>query len=182
MYYADREVGEISPTLAQRTAVATEHMAILKTNKGDIEIELWGDRAPKTVENFNTLAGEGFYDGTKFHRVMEGFMIQGGDPLSKEDSKKELWGRGGTGYTFEDEIHKENKNAVGTIAMANSGPDTNGSQFFINVADNNFLDQKHTVFGRVTNGLDVVLAISQVDTDSADRPESPVVVEEIILK
>ncbi len=152
---------------------------VMKTNKGDIELVLFGDDAPKTVANFTKLASEGFYDGTKFHRVIKGFMIQGGDPLSKDDAQAARWGTGGPGYSFEDEIHANNVNAVGTIAMANSGPNTNGSQFFINVSDNNFLDPKHTVFGRVVNGMDVVSAIENTPTGEADRPLEPMVIESI---
>ncbi len=152
---------------------------VMKTNKGDIELVLFGDDAPKTVANFTKLASEGFYDGTKFHRVIKGFMIQGGDPLSKDDAQAARWGTGGPGYSFEDEIHANNVNAVGTIAMANSGPNTNGSQFFINVSDNNFLDLKHTVFGRVVNGMDVVSAIENTPTGEADRPLEPMIIESI---
>ena len=156
--------------------------AMLHTNKGDITIEFTPVTAPKTVANFIKLAGEGFYDGTKFHRVIKGFMNQGGDPLSKDDSQTVAWGTGGPGYAFADEISASNKNDVGTVAMANSGPNTNGSQFFINAGANNFLDAKHTVFGKVTVGLDVVMAINSVPTDSSDRPLSPVVIESITLK
>lgn len=156
--------------------------ATIHTNKGDFSVEFTPETTPKTVANFVKLAGEGFYNGTKFHRVIKGFMNQGGDPLSKDDSQMARWGTGGPGYTFEDEITASNRNDVGTIAMANAGPDTNGSQFFINVSANNFLDQKHTVFGRVTAGLDVVMAINSVPTDQNDRPISPVVIESITLK
>lgn len=131
-------------------------IAVMQTNKGVIEIELFSSDAPKTVENFVKLAKEGFYDGVKFHRVIKGFMLQGGDPLSKDDSRQAEWGTGGPGYAFEDEIHANNRNVVGTIAMANAGPNTNGSQFFINTVDNNFLDIKHTVFGKVVSGMEVV--------------------------
>lgn len=155
--------------------------AVLHTNKGDITIE-FSTATPKTVENFTKLAQAGFYDGTKFHRVIEGFMNQGGDPLSKDDSKKMMWGTGGPGYTFADEITATNHNDFGTIAMANAGPNTNGSQFFINVAPNNFLDTKHTVFGKVTAGMDVVTAINNVKTDSSDKPLDPVIIKSITLK
>lgn len=156
--------------------------AILRTSMGDIEIEFLAKEAPKTVANFITLAEKGFYNGTKFHRVIKDFMIQGGDPLSKDDTKQALWGTGGPGYQFADEIHADNRNVIGTVAMANAGPDTNGSQFFINVADNNFLDTKHTVFGRVTSGMDVVNKIGSVETAPGDRPATPVVVTKVILK
>ena len=155
--------------------------AILHTNKGDITIEFFDKDAPNTVANFKKLTGEGFYNGVKFHRVIKGFMIQSGDPLTKDDSKMAQWGTGGPGYKFADEIGSNNKNNIGTIAMANSGPNTNGSQFFINVANNNFLDGKHTVFGKVMVGLDVVKAIELTPTDQKDRPLEPVVINSIDL-
>jgi peptidylprolyl isomerase len=155
--------------------------ATLHTNKGDITIE-FNSATPKTVENFTTLAKKGFYDGTKFHRVIKDFMNQGGDPLSKDDSQKSMWGTGGPGYKFADEITSTNRNDLGTIAMANAGPNTNGSQFFINAANNNFLDTKHTVFGKVTVGMDVVKAINSVKTDSSDKPLDPVILQSITLK
>ena len=151
----------------------------LHTNKGDIILEMFESATPNTVANFAKLAKEGFYDGTKFHRVISNFMIQGGDPLSKDDSLQARWGTGGTGYQFADEISVDNRNDAGTIAMANSGPNTNSSQFFINVKDNSFLDTKHTVFGRVTSGMDVVQAIEHVPTGSNDRPIEAVVIESI---
>lgn len=154
----------------------------LHTNKGDITIEFFDSKAPKTVANFRKLAQDGFYNGTKFHRVIRGFMIQGGDPLTKDDSKINLWGTGGPGYKFADELGPDNKNDIGTIAMANAGPDTNGSQFFINVASNNFLDTKHTVFGRVTDGMDIVTKIENTPTllpGVLDRPVNAVVIENI---
>lgn len=156
--------------------------ATFKTNKGSFTIEFFKDQAPKTVENFIKLASEGFYTGTKFHRIIEGFMNQGGDPLTKDDSMSARWGTGGPGYKFDDEITPSNKNIVGTISMANAGPNTNGSQFFINVANNNFLDSKHTVFGKVVEGLDVVLDMNKVATDANDRPIDPVIIESITLE
>ncbi|KPJ55081.1 peptidylprolyl isomerase [Parcubacteria bacterium DG_72] len=156
--------------------------AIIKTNKGDIEIELFSQNAPNTVNNFVRLTEQGFYNNTKFHRVIKDFMIQGGDPLSKDDSRKVDWGKGGPDYVFADEIHQNNQNNSGTIAMANRGPDTNGSQFFINTVDNNYLDSKHTVFGRVVEGLDVVTAIESTSTDQADRPLKDVIVRTIIIQ
>ena len=155
--------------------------AIIHTNKGNITIE-FNPATPKTVENFVTLAQKGFYDGTKFHRVIKGFMSQGGDPLSKDDSKKESWGTGGPGYKFDDEISANNKNELNTLAMANSGPNTNGSQFFINAAANNYLDTKHTIFAKITTGLDVAKAINSVETDSGDRPIEPVIIQSITFK
>ena len=156
--------------------------AILHTNKGDITIEFLPEQAPNTVANFIKLAESGFYDSTKFHRVIKGFMDQGGDPLTKDDSQMARWGTGGPGYTFNDEISSTNSNVAGSVAMANSGPNTNGSQFFINAVNNPSLNAGYTVFGQVTAGMDVVTAINNVPTDSSDRPLSPVVLESITLK
>jgi len=153
--------------------------ATLHTTKGDIKIEFLDAQTPNTVANFAKLAQSGFYNGTKFHRVIKGFMVQGGDPLTKDDSLASRWGTGGPGYAFADEIGAGNKNDIGTIAMANSGPNTNGSQFFINVANNNFLDSKHTVFGRVVGGMDVVQAIENTATGSGDRPVESMVITSV---
>lgn len=177
---APSATGQTSGTMPAITATNKIMNATLHTNHGDITIEFLTD-APNTVANFTKLAGEGFYDGTKFHRVIAGFMIQGGDPLTKDNTMQARWGTGGPGYKFEDEIHANNKNMIGTIAMANSGPNTNGSQFFINVANNNFLDAKHTVFGRVTAGMDVVNKIQNTET-SADVPLTPVTIEHVTLR
>jgi len=155
--------------------------AIVHTNKGAITIDFMETDAPNTVANFVKLAREGYYNGTKFHRVIAGFMIQGGDPLTKDDTLMARWGTGGPGYAFADEIHSNNKNNIGTISMANAGPNTNGSQFFINVANNNFLDNKHTVFGTVTDGMEVVAAIEKTPTQN-DRPQQPIVIERIELE
>jgi peptidyl-prolyl cis-trans isomerase B (cyclophilin B) len=147
--------------------------AIVQTNKGTIELELFDDDAPKTVANFRSLAEKGFYDGVIFHRVIPDFMIQGGDPTGT--------GSGGPGYTFEDEFN-EHPVARGALAMANAGPNTNGSQFFIVTADAcPWLDDKHTVFGQVTDGMDVVDTISQLDRDPGDRPREDVSIERVEL-
>jgi peptidyl-prolyl cis-trans isomerase B (cyclophilin B) len=147
--------------------------ATMHTSEGPIELELFPDEAPKTVENFTKLAGEGFYDGVIFHRVIPDFMIQGGDPTGT--------GMGGPGYTFEDEIN-DHKVERGALAMANAGPNTNGSQFFVVTAEATpWLDGKHTVFGRVTSGMDVVDTISKLDTDSQDKPREPVTIERVEL-
>ncbi len=154
----------------------------LKTSMGDITLELFGKDAPKTVENFVKLAKEGFYTGTRFHRVIKDFMIQGGDPLSKDDTKSALWGTGGPGYKFDDEING-NKLVKGVIAMANAGPNTNGSQFFIVTAESTpWLDGKHTVFGRVVAGMDVAIAINNVQTAPGDRPIVPVTITGVEVK
>jgi len=171
-----------TPITQTNTAVTKKIMnATLHTNKGVITIELYPQNAPNTVDNFIKLAQSGFYDGTKFHRVIRGFMNQGGDPLTKDDSQKPRWGTGGPGYKFNDEISANNQNVAGSIAMANSGPNTQGSQFFINAVDNRNLDQGYTVFGKVTSGMDVVAAINNVPTDQADRPLDPVVLEKVTL-
>jgi cyclophilin family peptidyl-prolyl cis-trans isomerase len=134
----------------------------IETNKGAIGIELFDAEAPKTVENFVKLARDGFYDGVVFHRVIEDFMVQGGDPTGT--------GSGGPGYQFEDEINRH-KVERGALAMANAGPNTNGSQFFIVTAEAcPWLDGLHTVFGRITSGMEVVETISHTDTDAQDRP------------
>jgi peptidyl-prolyl cis-trans isomerase B (cyclophilin B) len=133
-----------------------KYAATLETSKGSIVVDLFAKDAPKTVNNFVFLAREGFYDGTKFHRVIENFMIQGGDP--------EGTGRGGPGYRFEDETKgNPNKHKVGSLSMANAGPNTNGSQFFITHVVTDWLDGKHTVFGQVRDGQNVVNAVKQGD-------------------
>jgi len=157
--------------------------ATLHTNKGDITIEFFDTQAPNTVANFIKLAKADFYNGVKFHRVINNFMIQGGDPYTKDDSKMALWGTGDPGYKFADEISSTNRNDTGTISMANAGPNTNGSQFFINTnpQGNNFLDSKHTVFGKVVAGMDVVSAIENTPVDGNDRPLQAVVINSITL-
>jgi peptidyl-prolyl cis-trans isomerase B (cyclophilin B) len=147
--------------------------ATLHTSHGPIELELFDGEAPKTVDNFRKLAEDGFYDGVIFHRVIPDFMIQGGDPTGT--------GTGGPGYTFDDEFNAHPV-ARGALAMANAGPNTNGSQFFIVTADAcPWLDGKHTVFGQVTSGMDVVDTISKLETGAADRPREDVVIERIDL-
>lgn len=154
--------------------------AIISTNYGDITIEFLQDKAPATVNNFIELAKSGFYNGTKFHRVIKDFMIQGGDPLSK-GADTSLYGRGGPGYTFADEIN-DSPMVRGMVAMANSGPNTNGSQFFIiTAASTPWLQGKHTVFAQVTVGMDIVDAIQNVQTGANDLPVAPVVINQITL-
>ena len=147
--------------------------ATLHTNAGPVEVELFDADAPKTVENFRKLAGDGFYDGLTFHRVIPDFMIQGGCP--------EGTGTGGPGYTFEDEFN-EHKVARGALAMANAGPNTNGSQFFIVTTEAApWLDGRHTVFGHVTGGMETVEAIEAPETDASDRPVEPQLIERVEL-
>lgn len=156
--------------------------AIIKTNQGDIEVEFFADKAPKTVNNFFTLAEQGFYDGTRFHRVIKDFMVQGGDPLSRDPNMKDRWGTGGPGYTFPDEINNE-KIVYGTLAMANAGANTNGSQFFIVTTQATpWLDGKHTAFGKIVAGSNVLNAIGKTETDSRDRPLVDIFIEKIVIK
>jgi peptidylprolyl isomerase len=158
---------------APTTTLDTEksYTATLKTTMGDIVIALDAKNRPATVNNFVYLANMGFYDDVVFHRVIANFMIQGGDPLGT--------GTGGPAYKFADELSAPNSNAKGTISMANAGSNTNGSQFFINLVDNTYLDSKHSVFGRVTSGMDVVEAIGKVKTGQNDRPVTPVKIESV---
>ena len=152
--------------------------AIIKTSHGSITVAFYGQDSPKTVNNFLKLAEEGFYDGTKFHRVIQDFMIQGGDPNSKTDNTA-TWGTGDPGYKFEDEFN-QHKLVRGSLAMANSGPNTNGSQFFIVTAEATpWLDGRHTNFGYVVEGIEVIEAIEAVKTTGPDRPVEPVVVQTI---
>ncbi|MFZ2456393.1 MAG: peptidylprolyl isomerase [Candidatus Altiarchaeia archaeon] len=143
----------------------TGKKVLLKTSMGDIMIELAED-VPVTAGNFEKLVAKGYYNGTIFHRIISGFMIQGGDPTGT--------GCGGPGYAIKDEFGKSNKNDKGTISMANAGPNTGGSQFFINLINNNFLDKKHPVFGKVVSGMDVVEKMGKVKTGSQDRPVTEV--------
>jgi peptidyl-prolyl cis-trans isomerase A (cyclophilin A) len=175
--------GQLPPTKVPRTYPSPptagvqetgHYSAVLVTSCGTIEIELFADRAPRTVDNFVALAKDGFYDGTIFHRVIAGFMIQGGDPQGT--------GFGGPGYEFEDEIDPAASfDSDGILAMANAGPDTNGSQFFITLAPATHLDGNHTIFGRVTVGLDVVHAIGLLPTGAADDPQPAVYVESVTI-
>lgn len=146
------------------------------TNKGDIGIELFMDRMPVTAGNFLTLVEKGYYDGIKFHRVIDGFMIQGGDPNTKTDNTA-TYGTGGPGYTIKDEFVPGLSNTRGTLSMANAGPNTGGSQFFINTVDNLFLDNKHPVFGVIVSGMDIVDAISDVAVNPNKLPLEAIVIE-----
>tara|TARA_Y100000034_G_C6673809_1_gene295966 strand:+ start:104 stop:661 length:558 start_codon:yes stop_codon:yes gene_type:complete len=156
--------------VTDETNTDTNKKIKLETNHGNIIIELYSKEMPITAGNFEKLVNEGFYDGVIFHRVIEGFMIQGGDPLGT--------GTGGPGYNIKDEFTNNDldKNNRGAISMANAGPNTGGSQFFINLADNNFLDGKHPVFGKVIEGMDVVDKIAVVEKNSQDKPLVDVVI------
>jgi peptidyl-prolyl cis-trans isomerase B (cyclophilin B) len=157
-----------------RGGEAMSSTAVMHTNHGDITLELFDEEAPKTVENFKKLAGDNFYNGVIFHRVIKDFMVQGGDPTGT--------GRGGPGYTFEDEFN-EHKVVRGALAMANAGPNTNGSQFFIvTTQEASWLDGKHTVFGHVVEGMEVVDKIEASDTDQNDKPREEARIESVTLQ
>ena len=170
--------------------MAPKKVVVFETNYGVIKIELFLDKSPITAGNFKKLVEEGFYDGTKFHRVIENFMIQGGDPISKEETQQNAWGTGGPGYSIEDEFITGLSNVRGTVAMANSGPNSGGSQFFINVVDNTYLDwdkqpsaSKHPVFGQIISGMSVVDEISKVSVDRTfNRPIEPVIIEKAYME
>ena len=153
----------------------TNPIAVFETNHGTFEIELFEDKAPITVKNFIDLAEKGFYNGLIFHRVIDGFMIQGGDPNGT--------GTGGPGYVIPDEFHKDLKHdSEGVLSMANAGPNTGGSQFFITLAATPWLDGHHSVFGKVVKGMDVVREIGKVDTDFQDKPLAKVVMEKVTIR
>ncbi len=155
-----------------RTEGAAKKKVLLETSMGNIVIELY-DNMPITAGNFEKLVSQGFYDGVIFHRVIDGFMIQGGDPTGT--------GMGGLGYEIKDEFSSNNKNDRGSISMANAGPNTGGSQFFINLVNNNFLDGKHPVFGKVIEGMDVVDKIGKVQKNANDKPLIDVVIKKATL-
>ena len=153
-------------------------VAIIKTNMGTIEVELFADQTPKTVENFVGLAEKGYYKGVIFHRVIKDFMLQAGDPTGTGRGGASFWGG-----KFEDEFVSDLKHDTpGILSMANAGPNTNGSQFFITLVPTPWLDGKHTVFGKVINGMDVVYAIGVVKTGAGDKPINAVVMEEVIIE
>jgi cyclophilin family peptidyl-prolyl cis-trans isomerase len=172
---------EVNNNLNQENIMNNNQIITLETGLGNIEIELLQDKAPKTVENFLKLATAGFYENTKFHRVIKGFMIQGGDPYTKGEDTS-VYGTGGPGYKFADEKNDEQM-VRGVLAMANSGPNTNGSQFFIVTASETpWLTGKHTIFGRVISGMGVVDKIENSKTNENDLPLTPVIISKIIIK
>lgn len=157
----------------------TNEVAVIKTVAGDMVIEFWPDVAPKTVENFKTLAKKGFYDGTAFHRIIKGFMVQGGDPLTKDDTKQNRWGTGDPGYKIKAEFN-ERSHKRGVISMARSqDPDSAGSQFFICHGDPSFLDRQYTAFGKLIQGDDVLEKLATTKVGSQDRPDKRQGVESI---
>jgi len=149
----------------------------LETTEGTMEFELYDDLVPETAGNFKKLVSEGFYDGVRFHRVIKDFMIQSGDPLSKDESKKMLWGTGGPGYAIKDEFVDELRHdKKGLLSMANSGPNTGGSQFFITLVPTPHLNDKHAIFGVLTSGEDVLDKIGNAKTTSDDKPVKDVII------
>lgn len=155
-------------------AAAKNSVALFETSKGNFRVELFEDKAPQTSKNFIALANKGFYNGLIFHRVIADFMIQGGDPKGN--------GTGGPGYTIPDEFHRDLRHTEGVISMANAGPNTGGSQFFITLKATPWLDNKHAVFGKVIEGMDVVQAIGKVKTGAQDRPVEDVVIKKITIE
>jgi peptidylprolyl isomerase len=176
-----QNVQPTNPNEASMNPAAANPIVTFTTPQGDIAIELFMDTMPVTAGNFLKLAKEGFYDGTKFHRVIDGFMIQGGDPNSKSDDTSR-YGQGGPGYAIKDEFTPGLSNVRGTLSMANSGPNTGGSQFFLNLVPNTYLDGKHPVFGKVISDMSVVDKISLVPRNDRDVPLDPVVVSKVVVK
>ena len=156
--------------------------ATITTNKGVLEIE-FSSSTPNTVKNFAKLASSSFYDGVRFHRIIKNFMIQTGDPLSKDTANQAAWGTGGPGYKFADELTGREQYSLGTLAMANAGPNTNGSQFFIVTANPGYpLPPNYTVFGKVTKGIETALAIQDVKTGQSDRPVEDVIIQKVEVR
>jgi len=155
----------------------------IETNMGNMEFELNDDLTPITVENFKKLASEGFYDGVRFHRVIKDFMAQTGDPLSKDVANKNKWGTGGPGYTIKDEFSPQLKHdKKGLLSMANSGPNTGGSQFFITLIPTPWLDGKHTIFGKLTSGEEILDKIGNIQVNQQDQPLEDIIIKKINIK
>jgi cyclophilin family peptidyl-prolyl cis-trans isomerase len=178
-YKSDDSTKKESKKMADNTQQDSTLVAVIKTNMGNIELELFADKAPKTVENFIGLAEKGYYNGVIFHRVIDNFMIQGGDPTGTGRGGESLWGG-----KFNDEIDSSlTFDKPGCLAMANAGPNTNGSQFFITTVPTPWLNGHHTIFGKVVGGMDVVNSISKVETTKPyDRPVKDVVMKEVIIE
>ena len=175
----ETDAGETSVQLSAKQVPYVNRFATFETSMGNFKVELYDDKAPLTAGNFVQLAESGFYDGTKFHRVIDKFMIQGGDPLSKNDSKKDFWGTGGSNPIPDEFTGDLKHDSPGILSMANSGPDTGSSQFFITVTPTPHLDGKHAIFGKVVSGYEIVERVSKVQTDDSDRPKTPVVVKKV---
>ncbi len=171
----EKKENKTEPTKEEQKSVSTNEVAIIKTSAGEMTVEFWSDVAPKTVENFKTLAKKGFYDGTAFHRIIKGFMIQGGDPLTKDATAEARWGTGDPGYKIKAEFN-ERPHVKGVLSMARSAnPDSAGSQFFIVLDAAPHLDRKYTAFGKVSKGLDVLEAIGNtpVGQSASGEPSKP---------
>jgi peptidyl-prolyl cis-trans isomerase B (cyclophilin B) len=176
---APKQEEKKTQTTEEKKTVNTNEVAVIKTTEGEMVVEFWPDVAPKTVENFKKLAGQGFYDGTSFHRVIKGFMIQGGDPLTKDPSKESAWGTGGPGYQIKAEFN-DRSHARGVLSMARSNdPDSAGSQFFICHGNPTFLDHQYTAFGKLIKGDDVLEKIATTPTHPQDRPDKRMGIESI---
>lgn len=177
-FFACNAQNKKEPTKGNKKATAGKTIAIIKTNMGNIELELFSKETPKTVENFVTLAKKGYYKGIIFHRVIKNFMIQGGDPTGTGTGGQSAWGG-----KFDDEIVPSlTFDKEGILAMANAGPGTNGSQFFITLAATPWLNGHHTIFGKVIKGMDVVKAIGNVKTAKGDKPVKPVIMKEVVIE
>lgn len=175
----------LSPLAAVGQGEATKTVAVIETDHGTMVFEFWDDVAPKTVANFKKLAGEEFYDGTAFHRIMDGFMIQGGDPLTKDPARKREWGTGGPGYKIEAEFNEreDRKHVRGVLSMARSrDPNSAGSQFFICLADAEFLDGQYTTFGKLIEGDDVLEKLGKTEVEAGPSGEQSSPVERVNVK
>ncbi len=176
---AKKETPKPEGNRSETKPAATKEVAVIKSSEGEMVLELWPDVAPGHVENFTKLAKKGFYDGTCFHRVIKGFMIQGGDPNTKDESKKATWGQGGPGYTIKAEFN-DKPHVRGTLSMARTpDPNSAGSQFFICHGDPRFLDKQYTVFGKLIKGDDVLEKIATTPTEGPDRPVKRVNIESV---
>ena len=174
-----KETATAAGKTSDNKAMNANEVAVIKTSEGEMVVEFWSDVAPKTVENFKTLAKKGFYDGTCFHRVIKDFMIQGGDPLTKDPSQEASWGTGGPGYQIKAEFNDRHHDR-GVLSMARSqNPDSAGSQFFICHGNPRFLDRQYTAFGKLIKGDDVLEKIATTPTHPPDRPNKRIVIESI---
>jgi cyclophilin family peptidyl-prolyl cis-trans isomerase len=177
------------PIAEDTSEISSNPVAVFETTKGTFKLELFVDKSPITAGNFKTLVESGFYDNTKFHRVIKDFMIQGGDPNTKDDTKQNLWGTGGSETIIADEFITGLSNVRGSISMANSGPNSGSSQFFINVKDNTFLDwdkepsqSKHPVFGQIVEGMEIIDAIVQSPTGQRDIPTEAIIITSVTIQ
>lgn len=187
---SESRADEVSGDVVKEEVLQNKNpVAVFETTKGTFKLELFVDKSPITAGNFKDLVESGFYDNTKFHRIIKDFMIQGGDPNSKDDTKQNLWGTGGSGSVIEDEFIEGLSNVRGSISMANSGPNSGSSQFFINVKDNTFLDwdkgnpsSKHPVFGEIVEGMDIIDSIVSSETGARDIPTEAIIIRKVTLE